>query len=317
MLSRSAEGMYWMGRYLERVRHLSRMLQLQAESLVDRPVGEIYFGWRRIYTAMGRVPPGGSLETDSDDDFLLADSFTLADDLTFERSNPGSVWQCFWMGRENARQMRNRISAEMWMSLNVSYLRIQKMGMQDIWATSPQNFYADTVGDINRFKGVADTTMYRDDGWRFLQLGQAIERAQLLISLLLAQMAMGEMLKEDSDADWTTLLRVYNALDAYANRYGLEVEPQRVLDFLVTDAQLPGSLNQSANRVGHELSGFGPAPDDNSSEALRRLAGRLGAMVEYDWPDWEDRQAFLQRASGHCRGLHDLITFTYFHYEIR
>ena len=110
MLSRSAEGLYWMGRYLERARHLSRLLQLQTAALVDRPVREIYFGWSRIYTSAGRAPPGGTLEISDDDDFILADSFTLADDMTFERSNPGSVWQCFWMGRENARQMRNRIS---------------------------------------------------------------------------------------------------------------------------------------------------------------------------------------------------------------
>lgn len=317
MLSRSAAGLYWMGRYLERARHLSRMLQLQTEALVDRPVGEIYFGWRRIYASQGRVPPGGALEVDSDDDFLLADSFTLADDLTFERSNPGSVWQCFWMGRENARQMRNRISGEMWMSLNVSYLRIQKMGMQDIWSTSPQNFYADTVGDINRFKGVADTTMYRDDGWRFMQLGQAMERAQALISLLAAQLGTAATLEEDSDADWSTLLRGYNAFDAYANRYGLELDSRRALDLLVTDPQLPGSLIDSAVRIGKELSGFGPAPDESSGAALRRLAGRFGALVEYDWHDWHDRQEFLARAGRHCRELHDLVSLTYFHYQVR
>ena len=88
MLSRSAQGLYWMGRYLERARHLSRLLQLQSEALVDRPVREIYFGWRRIYASVGRAPPGGSLEVSDDDDFVLADSFTLVDDLTFERLEP-------------------------------------------------------------------------------------------------------------------------------------------------------------------------------------------------------------------------------------
>ena len=120
MLSRSAQGLYWMGRYLERARHLSRLLQLQSEALVDRPVREIYFGWRRIYASVGRAPPGGSLEVNDDDDFILADSFTLVDDLTFERSNPESVWQCFWMGRRMPGRCANRISGEMWTSLNLS-----------------------------------------------------------------------------------------------------------------------------------------------------------------------------------------------------
>ena len=76
---------------------------------------------------MYRQPPLGEIEIDSDE-YTLADSYTLADDLTFERTNPDSVWSCFAMGRENARQMRNCISAEMWTRLNLAYLRIQKQG---------------------------------------------------------------------------------------------------------------------------------------------------------------------------------------------
>ena len=137
MLSRSAQGLYWMGRYLERAEHLCRLLRLQTEALVDRPVREIYFGWKRIYGSMYRQPPLGEIELDSDE-YTLADSYTLADDLTFERTNPDSVWSCFALGRENARQMRNCISAEMWTRLNLAYLRIQKQDIQGIWRVSPR-----------------------------------------------------------------------------------------------------------------------------------------------------------------------------------
>ena len=232
MLSRSAQGLYWMGRYLERARHLCRLLQLQTEALVDRPVREIYFGWSRIYDSMDRRPPGGSLELagDDGDDFTLADSYTLADDLTFERSNPGSVWSCFALGRENARQMRHCISAEMWTSLNLAYLRLQKLSIRDIWTASPESFYAETAAEINTFSGVALATMYRDDGWRFMRLGQLIERAQLSVALLLAQLAPETTNavttnKEDSDDDWTSLLRAYHAFEAYSRRYSVEVHP--------------------------------------------------------------------------------------------
>ena len=283
MLSRSAEGLYWMGRYLERARHLSRLLQLQTAALVDRPVREIYFGWSRIYTSLGREPPGGSLEINDDDDFILADSFTLADDLTFERSNPGSVWQCFWMGRENARQMRNRISGEMWTSLN---------------------------------EGVAQTTMYRDDGWRFMQLGRSVERAQLLVSLLLAHMATQAASEEASDDDWSSLLRICNALDAYGQKYGLEMQGCQVLDLLVADLQLPGSLCRSFTRAAEGLMGVGPASDQGSGAAVLRLARRLGALVDYEWPDQQDPEAFLRQVSGHCLDLHDAVSSTYFHYQL-
>ena len=133
MLARSAQGLYWMGRYMERADHLCRLLRLQTEALVDRPIAEIYNGWNRIYSCLDRQPPGANLgslpgfepdggdgvlrvmgipgsrawQSSGGDEYTLADSFTLADDLTFERSNPSSVFSCFALGRENARQVRH------------------------------------------------------------------------------------------------------------------------------------------------------------------------------------------------------------------
>ena len=164
MLARSAQGLYWMSRYLERAEQLARMLRMQTEALVDRPVREINFGWTRMYGSLGRQPQWGELEMLDDDDFTLADSYTLADDLTFEHSNPCSVWTCFALGRENARQMRQCISAEMWTSLNLAYLIIQRSTIEDIWILSPERFSAQTATSINTFAGVAAATMYRGEG---------------------------------------------------------------------------------------------------------------------------------------------------------
>ena len=240
MLARSAQGLYWMGRYLERAEHLCRLLRLQTGALVDRPPREICFGWSRIYGSLNRQPPGDTLEV-GDDFFTLADSYTLADDLTFERSNPDSVWSCFALGRENARQMRHCISAEMWTRLNLAYLRIQKLSIQDIWGT-PESFYDETVAEIATFAGVAAATMYRDQGWSFLQLGRFIERAQLSTSLLLTQIEADSTTAEESEADWTSLLRAYHAFEAYDRSYSVEVRPRQVLDLLATDPMLPDSL---------------------------------------------------------------------------
>ena len=315
MLSRSAQGLYWMGRYLERAQLLCRLLQLQTEALVDRPAREIYFGWRRIYTSMGLQPPGGGLMPDHDDDFTLADSYTLADDLTFERSTSGSVWWCLALGRENARQMRHCISAEMWTSLNLAYLRIQKLEIQDIW-TSPESFYAETAAEIDTFSGVAFTTMYRDDRWRFMRLGCYIERAQLSATLLLAHLSAGTTNKEDSDDDWTSLLRAYHAFEAYSRRYSVEVLPDRVLDLLVTDPMIPSSLSRSIDEATSQLARLDPGPDANSSAATQRLTGRLGALIHNDWADREDHEEFLRRINEHSRELHSLVAATYFDYRI-
>ena len=322
MLARSAQGLYWMSRYLERAEHLCRMLRLQSEIQVDRPLREIHFGWSRIYGSIGRQPPLGEIAVLDDEDdaladsFALADSYTLADDLTFVRSNPASVWSCFALGRENARQMRRNISAEMWTHLNLAYLRIQALDMELVWPTSPESFYAETATEIDTFAGVAAVTMYRDVGWRFMQLGRAIERAQLTASLLLAQISVDKLSSESADADWTSLLRLYHAFEAYNRRFSVEVVPDQVLDLLATDPMLPGSLCSSLEASARELEAIGAGPDPAASAAALRLAGRMTSLVHYEWPDREDREGLLRQLGEHCRDMHERITHIYFDYPV-
>ena len=318
MLARSALALYWMGRYLERAEQLCRLLQLQVESLVDRPVEEIQYGWSRIYASLRRQPPGGDLGTDAGEDYVLADSFTLADDLTFERSNPDSVRRCLALGRENARQVRNCISPEMWTCLNLCWLRIRDLGIEDIWKVSPESFYAETAREIYTFTGVAEATMYRDEGWRFMQAGRFIERAQLLASILLVQLA-GRMQGGISESGWTNLLHAFQAFETYKRRYSVEVQADRVLDLLVTDPLLPGSLCRSLERLDAGLAATGPAPGARAGAAAARLSGRLGALIRYDWPDCEsleDKEALLDRVGEDGRKLHGLVTAAYIDYAV-
>ncbi len=312
MLSRSAQGLYWMGRYLVRGQWLCHLLKLQVEALVDRPVREIYFGWSRIYGSMDRLPPHGSMEV-GEDDYVLAHSYTLADDLTFERSNPDSIWSCFEQGRENARQMRHCISSEMWTRLNLAYLRLRRLTILDIWQTSPESFYAETATEIDTFLGVAESTMYRDDGWSFINLGRSVERCHLLAGLLLAQLS-AETLTDS--ADWATLLSLCHAFESHNRRYGGEAKPANVLDLLVTDSRLPVSISRSLDGVLAELSGIGPGPVARSSDTARRLAGRLSALVLYEWPDREDREDLLRQVDDGCRELHQRLTEAYFEYPV-
>ena len=320
MLARSAEGLYWTGRHLERAAHLARLLWLQVEALVDRPVEEIHFGWRRIYRSLRRAPPGGREEFGGGDDYTLADSYTLADDLTFERANPASLRSCFAAGRENARQMRHCISAEMWTCLNLAWLRIAASEMRQIWSASPEAFYAATARDIDAFTGVAEATMYRDEGWRFMRLGRFIERAQLTLALLLAQLRCASA--DEDEAEWSGLLRTYHALEAYHRRHGLAVAPRAALDLLVTDPRLSRSLCHALKAAQAELAAIGPGPGTRANAEATRLAGKLCALAEYDWRqqaagEIQEREgALLQQAEGHCRRLHELAALTYFDYGI-
>ena len=317
MLARSAEGLYWLGRHVERTDGFCRLLREQMGALVDRPVREIDFGWRRIYGAAGRRPPGAPIgAAGGDDDYALADSYTLADDLTFERANPGSILNSFSNGRENARQMRHCISAEMWTCLNLAWLRLGARRIDDIWKAAPESFYAELAHEMDRFAGVVDATLYRDDGWRFLQLGRLVERVQFTVALLSAQLDGVRNEEEPADPHWSSLLRVRQAFDAYRRRHGVEVRPARVLDLLVADPRAPRSLCRAAEAASGMLGAIalGPGP----SGAARRLAADLAAAVRRPWPappgpdEHADR---LRRLAGEGLTLHDLILAAHVDYN--
>ena len=224
------------------------------------------------------------------------------------------MWSCFAQGRENARQMRRYISAEMWTRLNRSYLRLRELGIQEIWRPSPESFYADTAAQIDTFAGVAAATMYHDAGWRFMRLGRSIERAQLATALLLAHLAVERTGDDQHEDDWISLLRCGYALEAYHRRCSVAVEPERVLDLLVTDALLPGSLCHALDGAAVELAALGPGPHADSSAAVQRSAKRLTSLIHSEWPDGEDREELLLQVDEHCRNLHQLVADTYFEY---
>ena len=314
MLSRSAQGVYWIGRYLERAGFMCRLLKSQADALVDRPIREIHFGWRRIYTAIERHLLGGILRLHPTDDYNLVDAYFLADELTFERANSESLLSCFERGRENARQMRHCISDEMWTSLNTEYLRIQDVKMQDIWLSSPATFYSEVASSIDMFAGVATATMYRDEGWHFLRFGQFTERLQFACALLLAQKRLQSSEHDYDVSDWSSLLRVFHALEVYERRYSIEIDADLALDLLVADGQLPESLRRSVGRAGQELSSIGDGPSRRASGAAQRLAGRLEALIRFDWEDREDAVAFLRQVRTYSWQLQSLVSATYFDY---
>lgn len=316
MLSRSAQGLYWLGRYLERGAHLSRLMQLQVETLVDRPLREIHFGWNRVYSSMNQHPPAGTLEAFRSDDYTLADSYTLADHLTFESTNPDSIWNCFAYARENARQVRNYISAEMWLSLNMTFLRLQGLTIQEIWKTAPESFYAGTAKDIATFTGVADATMYRDEGWHFIQLGRYIERVQLSASVLLAQIAAQERQDESFDADWANLLHVFRAFDAYVHTYSVVVQPGQVLDLIVTDELLPGSLRRSLKAIASVLDAIGSGRSPGAGREAAALSASLCVAVRDGKNDVTSWRVALVQVNGVSRKLHQHIMDAYIAYPL-
>ena len=250
---------------------------------------------------------------------MLADAYTLADDLTFEPTNPDSIRNCVAAARENARQVRNTIGNNMWSCLNLAYLGLRDVGIETIWNDRPGAFYRHTGDALRTFTGIAESAMYRDDGWHFLQLGHFVERTQLLAALVDAHIALFPTASPDGEADWRSLLRICEARFAYRHLYSLEHRPSRMVDFLVADPRLAHSIRFALGRIADSLDAVS-AGRPLAVEAGRR-AGRMAAGIDYDWPNrdpGDDAAAStaLRDIRASCHRLHDDIAASYFDYEI-
>ena len=311
-----------MSRYLERAQQGCRLLADQLKGLEDRSVEEIDQSWRRLYLGLGRTPTGGDLESSRGDDrFMFADAYTLADDLTFEPENPDSIRARVATARENARQVRNVIGRDMWSCLNIAYLGLREVEIQDVWNDRPDEFYLRTEDAIRMFWGIVESSMYRDDGWHFVRLGRFVERAQLVAALVYAQLTVFPTNEPHVESNWRSLLQVCEARSAYSHRHSLEFRPASVIDFLVSDPMLSRSIRYALGRVSDSLRAIAPPGKLPHADETDRHAGRVAARIDYDWPqrnpaDDSATRSALQEIRDSCYRLHEDIERTYFSYWI-
>jgi uncharacterized alpha-E superfamily protein len=270
MLSRVADSLYWMGRYIERAEHMARLLEVTRDLLVDlREVDpdEAKAQWDATVATLG-----------------IADSGF--EEIVVSPSEPTSVLSCIMHARENARQVREVIASEMWEQLNRAYWSLHEVrGVKD------ETRIADALADVQTtsflWDGVTDGSMRRGEGWLFLKLGKFVERTDRLsrtISVRLA--ARAKMVErggaaaspEHENVMWLTLLRGAGALDAYHHAYPTGVDGRNVLSFLVFDREFPRAVRYGtrvALDFATRLSSMHGSPDDPVGRAFGRMASKL------------------------------------------
>ncbi len=281
MLSRVAESLFWMSRYIERAENTARFLDVNFHLLLDLnkvSVADSHNYWEALIRVTSDEARFSQLYKDYN-------SENVNDFLVFNPENPNSINSCIALARENARSVIETISSEMWEQINNLYHYLQKATPQQVRG-DPYNFYKEIKSGSHLFQGITDSTLSRSEGWDFVQVGKYLERADNTARLLDVKYHMLHSTQDErSDAidiiQWMAVLKSCSALEAFRKVYLSKIEPDTILRFLVLDRAFPRSLyfsTAAAEEALWRISGSSRRKYNNNAD---RLIGKLEAELSY------------------------------------
>ena len=306
MLSRIAESLFWVGRYLERAEDTARILDVQIHQLLEDATNDEALASKALLSVMG---------IDETDDETLLDLGHVTALLAFDRAQPSSIVSSLVGARENARGIRETISSELWECLNATYVALDQR-VATARAIGPHAFFrfANYVKErVAIAAGIADATMSRDDGWRFLVLGRSLERVDMTARLLSVRLSLPE-----SMSDWVTTLRCCSAHEAYLRTYHGAVDAEHATEFLLLDRLFPRSAYFALSTAETCLVELDPDRTRlGTDDEARRILGRGRAALEYrqigDLLD--EMPAHLMALQRSCSEATFAVANRYFHRE--
>lgn len=269
MLSRHAEDLFWIGRYIERAEDTARMLDVTYHTLLESPPVNEESAWRELLEVLHLAQPFDQSPT----------AQAVKEFLVWDRSNPGSVVAAVGRARENARGVRDRISTELWEAINRFHLDLVTRDLPAEVAQQPYELLRAVRERCQLVSGVMSETMSRDDGYRFITLGVMLERAEMTCRLLEVRYTrLANSGRQMGFHAWLSVLKSVSAFEAYLKEHRASLDPIRVLEFLLSSPVFPRSVLYSmatAERLIIELA------DDDIRPAVVRLAGRVRALIEF------------------------------------
>ncbi|MCB0153394.1 MAG: alpha-E domain-containing protein [Anaerolineae bacterium] len=313
MLSRVADNLYWMSRYLERAEHTARLIDVNLDLMADRSQETVNQAWEKVYLGLGLPLPE-----------QMPEAYDITQMLTFDATNDAAIVSHIAAARENARQVREQLSSEMWEQINRLYLRVKSSNIETIWQSQPHEFFQMVKEGAQLFQGIGSATMNHGEGWHFIKVGQYIERASNIAALLKAYLseAPGEEqgpVSANQYVNWVGLLRSCTAFEAYCKVYTADPKYNCIAEFLLLNDEFPHSIHFSVKMMRTALEAIAEATDTRKNSQVYRRVGRLKAMLDYDQIDeviGGDLDDYLDNVQRHCAQIHSAVYQTYINYPI-
>ena len=306
MLSRVADSLYWMSRYFERADHCARVLEANYNLMLNPSKLSTEARWHRIMASLGVAATVDGI-----------DPQRAMIQLTSDPEHESSIVSCITECRENAGQVREQISSEMWERLNRLYHQVTQPDTRVDADSDPMRLVAAVREGVYEFQGVTSATMNHGEGWQFIQLGKYMERSCALPVLLDAYFSTAA---QADDLDWVGLLASCAAFESYCKVYTADLKPDSMAEFLLLNPELPYSVRFGVERMSASIDAISGTSLKHARGHIERIAGKLRSFLAY--AQISEIMAgglhrYLDSVIQQCKSLHAAVQEEYIDYPIQ
>jgi uncharacterized alpha-E superfamily protein len=277
MLSRVANSIYWMSRYIERAENVARFMDANLQMSFDLPDG-LYEQWQPLIDVTG-------------DNYLFKQHYDEANQanvtqfLTFDKQNPNSILSCLRIGRENARSVRELITKEMWEQLNEFYLLLNSKAARHLAEDEPHELFTRIIENSHLFHGITSSTLSYGEGWHFYMLGRMLERADktsriLDVKYFILLPSLSYVGTTLDIIQWSSLLISTSAFEMYLKRHG-KITSNNVIHFLLLDHKFPRAVRFCVIEAENALLKISGTPRGTYTNLAEQRLGLLSSELDY------------------------------------
>jgi uncharacterized alpha-E superfamily protein len=276
LLSRVADAVYWMGRYIERAENVARFLDVNQNLMLDLPRG---YGdqWQPIVDTTGDRAAFQEL-------YGAPTRENVVRFLAFDARNPNSICSCVLAARENARSVRETISSEMWQQINSLYLLVEPEGRKAVPEMLPEFCHSVRMA-CHLFQGISHVTMSHNEAWHFIRLGTSLERADkatrmLDVKYFILLPSVSDVGTPYDDIQWAAVLKSVSGFEMYRKRHG-RIAPERIVEFLLLDGEFPRAVRYCIGVADASLHATTGTRVGAFSCSAEQQLGRLRSELDY------------------------------------